>query len=198
MQRKVTYKDIYKFSWSYWKCNGHIGLWALLFLVFSTLLDIAIPVYSGKIVDAMAVGTEGNANEIIHAIAILLGLVISLYTARWAAFFFYNDWECYSMRNLLAEALYKVQRFSTDWHANNFGGGAVTRITRARRSFEVFEDTLFINIVPSIIVMFGMSGMLIVNVPSVGIYAFFMILIYVGFSLYTSYKILDPYIWRFG
>ena len=192
MLKKVSYKDIYDFSCSYWRRNRRYGILAVGFLMLSTVMDIAVPVYSGKIVDAMAQGRDAALRDIIMPMAILLGVVFVLFTARWAAFRFYNRWECYSMRDLLNDAHFKVQRFSTDWHANSFGGGTVTRITRARRSFEIFEDTFFIHIFPTIIIMFGMSAMLIYTIPSVGLYVLAMIVFYVAFSLYTSYKYLDP------
>jgi ATP-binding cassette subfamily B protein len=34
------------------------------------------------------------------------------------------------MSRMATDAFWRVQRFSTDWHANNFAGSIVRRITR--------------------------------------------------------------------
>ena len=103
--------------------------------MLSTAFDVFIPVLSGKIVDAFTLPVEVGGKDVIDAISLFLLAVFLVYTTRWIAFQFYNTYECYSMRDVLKDALHKVQNFSTVWHSNNFSGGTVRKITRARTAF---------------------------------------------------------------
>lgn len=190
MLKKVSYSDIFRFAWDYWRRRKTIGLLSIAFMLTATAVDVAVPVYTGKAVDAMSSPASQDRDTAILALGTLLALIFIVPVLRYMSFLFYNRWECLSMRDLLADLLNKVQRFSSNWHANNFAGATVTRITRARRSFEMFEDTIFHNIMPAVLVMFGMSGMLIWAVPSVGYYVLGAIFVYVGFSVYMSVAVL--------
>jgi ATP-binding cassette subfamily B protein len=192
MLEKVTYKDIFSFAWSYWKRRKILGFWALFFFTISTLVDVFFPSYVGALVDSFSGDYSENNTEAFKLIGIVLSLAAIFFVARWIGFRLYNHYECGSMRNILIEALHKVQRFSTDWHSNNFSGATVRKITRARTAFEVFEDTLVLGFLPATIILFGISTMLIIALPVVGIFVFMASLSYCALSILISIKLLSP------
>lgn len=192
MLEKITYKDIFRFSWNYWKRRKKLGFWALFFMFVATLTDVILPAYTGEIVDSLSLGVSEGNGKVIQSITIFIGLIFGFMIFRWIAFRFYNVYECYSMRDILLDALYKVQRFSTNWHNNNFAGGTVRKITRARSSFEMFEDTFFFGLFPAVIIMFGVTAMLIIQLPSVGLFVSIMTFLYVASSIVISVKLLAP------
>ena len=114
MLKRITHKDTIKFAWSYWKRRNKLGFFALLFMFLSTMIDVIIPIYAGEIVDAFTVPVSKGKETAVKTIFIFLGLFIGFSILRWMAFVFYNVYECYSMRDILLDALHKVQRFSTD------------------------------------------------------------------------------------
>lgn len=189
---KVTYKDIILFSWNYWKKRKKLGFLAVFFMMISTFLDVVVPVLSGGIVDAFTQPVDVGRGAVISSMISFVTLVFVIVTTRWIAFQFYNIYECYSMRDILLDALHKVQNFSTVWHSNNFSGGTVRKITRARTSFEMFEDTIFFGIMPAFIIMTGITGMLLYTLPDVGVFVLIITVIYCALSVWSSVIILAP------
>jgi ATP-binding cassette subfamily B protein len=192
MLKRVTYKDIAKFSWAYWKRRKALGFWALFFLSLSTLIDVVFPTYVGLLVDAFTGNFQENSAQAVRLIIIVLALAFGFFLMRWLSFRAYNVYECFSMRDILIDALEKVQRFSTDWHSNNFAGGTVRKITRARTAFEMFEDTLVLGFFPAFIIFFGISGLLILKLPMVGLFVFVTAMAYCAFSIFVSIYLLAP------
>src|SRR5690606_8290981 len=97
-----------------------------------------------------------------------------------------------NLQAIVVDGLRKVQRFSADWHANTFAGGTVRKITRGMWSFDSFEDTLLMGLLPAITIMIGVTVMLSVSLPLVGGLAAVMILTYCAISIWMSVKILAP------
>ena len=192
MLEKVSYKDIFRFSWSYWKRCKTLGFFAVFFFTLSTLVDVVFPSYIGALVDHFNGDFAQNKEEAKITIMIILVLSFIFFMARWIAFQFYNRFECSLMRDILNDALEKVQCFSTDWHSNNFAGATVRKITRARSAFEVFEDSFVFGIWPAFIILFGISAMLISAMPIVGIFVFSISSLYICFSVFITLKFLTP------
>ena len=92
------------------------------------------------------------------------------------------------MRNLqriVTEALRKVQRFSSDWQANTFAGGTVRKITRGMWAMDTFEDTILMGLLPAITIMVGVTVMLTLWLPAVGLASGAMIAVYCAGSIWS-------------
>ena len=192
MKKEVTKKDILNFCWSYWRRRKTLGVFSVVFLTLATLMDIFIPLYSGKIIDSMIEYTGGDFQQTISAIIIFITLLFGFSFFRLLSFACYNRYECLSMRDILIDAAKKVQSFSANWHANNFAGGTVRKITRSSRAFETFEDNIILSLYPAALVLFGANIVLYSVLPLVAIYAFVMALIYVGLTVYIALRFLLP------
>ncbi len=194
MLKKVSYKDIWRFSAHYWRRRTRIGIAVLVLKGAATITDAFVPVYTGKIVDAMTASSgvaEGFASALAYLgvfAALFLGYVVlhSASMALWAWF------AANSMYEILNDAMRKVQRFSSDWHANTFAGGTVRKITRGMWAFDTYEDTLLIGIFPAVLIMIGMSAVLAAKLPLVGLFTAVMALLYVAVSAYTAIRIASP------
>ena len=57
------------------------------------------------------------------------------------------------MGTIAREAFWRVQRFSTDWHANAFAGSTVRKISRGMWAFDLLNDTLILALWPSALVL---------------------------------------------
>ncbi|MBP0574466.1 ABC transporter ATP-binding protein, partial [Mycobacterium tuberculosis] len=55
------------------------------------------------------------------------------------------------MHDAATETFARVQRFSADWHANNFAGSTVRKITRGMWAIDQMNDTLILAFLPSFI-----------------------------------------------
>jgi hypothetical protein len=49
----------------------------------------------------------------------------------------------------------RVQRFSTDWHANSFAGSTVRKVTRGMWALDLLNDTILMALLPSLAVLLG-------------------------------------------
>ena len=53
------------------------------------------------------------------------------------------------------EAFGRIQRFSTDWHANSFAGSTVRKITRVMWGIDSLNDQLLMMLMPSAVMLIG-------------------------------------------
>ncbi|MEZ0261057.1 MAG: ABC transporter ATP-binding protein [Alphaproteobacteria bacterium] len=194
-ERQVTWKEVFRFSCHYWKPNKWLGVGAAVFMLLSVSMDAIVPVYTGKIVDAMTSHTPGDkvALEAAWSAFIAFTILAFLHQAlRIGSMFF---WNAFAVRNLYAivtDGLQKVQRFSSDWHANTFAGGTVRKITRGMWAMDTFEDTLLMGLLPALTIMVGVMIMLSIKLPLVGLSVGVMIVAYCALSIWMSVKILAP------
>ena len=192
---QVTYKDVFRYAKHYWRQRAKVGYALLALMFFATVLDVFVPVYTGKIVDSLVgspAGDEQALEQTIKYLGIFAGLAFAFNLLRWGAISIWAWFAVHAMYEILTEALHKVQRFSSDWHANAFAGGTVRKITRGMWAFDVFGDTLFMGLYPAIMIMLGMTAMLLIKLPLVGIFVAVMIVIYSGISIWMSVRILAP------
>jgi ATP-binding cassette subfamily B protein len=85
-----------------------------------------------------------------------------------------------------------VQRFSTDWHANNFAGAIVRRITRGIWAVDMMDDTLLLALLPALLVLAGCPLILGLRWPAMGLLVGAGALVYVGISVALSLGYVAP------
>ena len=62
------------------------------------------------------------------------------------------------MRRIGADAFARVQRYSSDWHADTFAGATVRNITRGMWAFDMLGDALYFHLGPSVAITVGRRG----------------------------------------
>ena len=73
------------------------------------------------------------------------------------------------MSDVSRDAFMRVQRFSTDWHANSFAGSTVRKITRGMWALDLLNDTILMALLPSLAVLLGSMVLLGLHWPSLGV-----------------------------
>jgi ATP-binding cassette subfamily B protein len=194
----VGWRDVVRFAAHYWRPNRALGLTAALFMLLSVLMDVILPVFTGRMIDAitMANAEGAAANEGARAAWAAFGAFVVLglmhHLLRCLSLWVWNKFAVRNLSAIVVDGLRKVQRFSADWHANTFAGGTVRKITRGMWSFDSFEDTLLMGLLPAITVMIGVTVMLTLSLPQVGIAAGVMIFFYCAINIWMSVRILAP------
>ena len=82
-------------------------------------------------------------------------------------------WNLFAARNManITSASFKdVQRFSSQWHSDNFAGATVRRVSRAMWAYDTLSDNFLWFILPAAIVLLGLTGMMLATWPMVGLY----------------------------
>src|SRR3954451_17637850 len=90
----------------------------------ATTADLFMPVFSGRLIDAMTLGAADPAarRAAMIAFAAIVALGLSSVVLRLAGLWAIVPFTLCIMSGVARAAFARVQRFSTDWHANSFAG----------------------------------------------------------------------------
>jgi len=126
------------------------------------ILEMTAPVYAGRLVDAVASShlvhdaARGAAlHEALWCLFVMLGLGLLIVLLRFAVMRGIVAFTLRIMSHVARDAFWRVQRFSTDWHANSFAGSTVRKISRGMWAFDLLNDTVFLALWPSLLVLIG-------------------------------------------
>jgi ATP-binding cassette subfamily B protein len=194
-EKKAGYRDVIRFAFHYWGQKKWFGIAAAVMMMLAVVTDSIVPVYTGRIVDAMTGHGADDALAWGGAWAAFWGfaaLALLHQVFRLASMFCWNDFAVRNLYRIITDGMQKVQRFSSDWHANSFAGGTVRKITRGMWAFDTFEDTLLMGLLPAFTIMIAVTVMLSIKLPVIGLAAAALILIYCIMSIWMSVKILAP------
>jgi ATP-binding cassette subfamily B protein len=182
------------FLMRHWRREGWCVAGVAVSMAVATGADLLLPVYSGHLVDAVANGgprlTALRAAG--YAIFAMAGLGAVLALARYLAFLGIVKLTVRLMRRMASDAFWRVQRFSTDWHANNFAGSIVRRITRGIWAVDMLDDTLLLALLPALLVLIGCPLLLGWRWPTMGLLVGAGALVYVGISVALSLGWIAP------
>lgn len=192
---QVPYRDVVRFALHYWRPKKWFGIAAAVLMMASVVTDSIVPIYTGRIVDAMTGHTATDTSAWSGAWGAFWGfavLALLHQLFRICSMFCWNYFATQNLYQIVTDGMQKVQRFSTDWHANSFAGGTVRKVTRGMWSFDAFEDTLLMGLLPALTIMIGVTVMLSIKLPTIGMAAAALILVYCALSIWMSVKILAP------
>ena len=169
---------------------------SFLLTIFSIVMTSLLPVYIGKLVDAMIDFNSSNSTLVVKDIwllfIILIGLrVLSLILKELADFLIYC---CNSqlITKVAADVIYKVQRFNSHWHESSFSGGTMRKITRGMGSVSDINFSIFMNLLPALVVILSIVLVLLFKMPLIALAVGFLFVIYSIISVFMSVKILRP------
>ncbi|HEX2116303.1 MAG TPA: ABC transporter ATP-binding protein [Alphaproteobacteria bacterium] len=148
----------FRFGLRQWRHHPRDVAIVVLGMLAATLAEIAAPVFAGRLVDALAVDASVDAAAMALAIIVLLGAAAVLLRDRAARAIIRLTSAI--MKRVTDETFWRVQRFSTDWHANSFAGATVRSITRGVWALDLFNDVVLVGVFPVFVVLVGVSGLL--------------------------------------
>lgn len=161
--RASAFRSVLGFTLSHWRCQP----WRLSLIMggflLSTLADVLTPLYSGRLVDAVASSAAADDvawNAAMAAFFALIGLALTGVVLRNLAFMGIVELTLKMMADIAADAFHRVQRFSTDWHANSFAGSTVRKVTRGMWALDLLNDTILIALLPSVAMLVGSTLLL--------------------------------------
>ncbi|MBB4189636.1 ABC-type multidrug transport system fused ATPase/permease subunit [Sinorhizobium terangae] len=102
---------------------------------------------------------------------------------RHVAFIFINDVTLKMMSDIASDTFHRVQRFSTAWHTNSFGGSTVRKITRGMWALDLMNDTILVALFPSVIMLIGSAALLGWHWPIMGLIIACGSLVYVALTI---------------
>ncbi len=187
----VTFQKVFAYAWSYWR-RYPVAVAVLVFGQFATTGAYIIqPYLAGKLVDAVALD-EGS----LDLATVLLGLFLAAITFNIVMrqvherYWIYLATSC--MARIAQDAFFRVQRFSTQWHANNFAGATVRKVTRGMWGFDLFGDTLSYGFIPTVLMIVWAIVILSLQIPILGVLMVIAVSLYGAIVYLMSTRYVGP------
>ncbi len=170
--RGQAFKDVLGFTFRHWREQPWRIFAVTALVLLSALADVLTPMFAGQLVDAIASGSAGNPaawHAADHGVlragrrsgsaprCFAKACILNIITLTLKM-----------MSEIAANAFHRVQRFSTDWHANSFAGSTVRKITRGMWALDLLNDTLLIALFPSLVMLVGATVLLGWRWPMMG------------------------------
>src|SRR5260370_24203007 len=163
-------------------------------LLGATAADLFMPLFSGRLVDALTLGASDPAAR--HAALAAFGGIVALgllsMILRLTGLQAIVPFTLKIMSDVARDAFMRVQRFSTDWHANSFAGSTVRKITRGMWALELLSDTIWMALSPSLRVLLGSMILLGLHWPSLGLVMGVGTVILVSMTIAFSVNYIAP------
>ncbi len=192
---KNAISEVLAFLFSHWKRESRTVLAIAFSMAVATVADLLLPVFSGRLVDAITSHGASRA-QAFHAgalaVAAMAGLGALLIGARYCAFMGISLLTVRLMSRIASDAFWRVQRLSTHWQANNFAGSIVRRVTRGMWAVDLMNDTLLLALLPALLVLVGSSLVLGERWLSMGLLVGSAATLYVAISIGLSVGYVAP------
>jgi len=190
-----AFRNVLGFTFGYWRQQPLRAAWIALLVLLATLAEALSPLFAGHLVDAVASGNGQDPqfwNAAVTAFLIMSGLYLASVVLRQVVFFNIITFTLRIMSDVTANAFHRVQRFSTDWHANSFAGSTVRKITRGMGAIDLLNDVLLVALLPSLAMLVGATVILGLAWPVMGLVVGLGSLIYVGVTVALSVYFVAP------
>src|SRR4051812_26853717 len=163
-------------------------------LLGATMADLFMPVFSGHLVDALTLGAAdpGARHAALVAFCGIVALGLISLTLRLTGLQAIVPFTLKIMSDVARDAFMRVQRFSTDWHANSFAGSTVRKVTRGMWALDLLNDTILMALLPSLSVLLGSMILLGLHWPSLGLVIAVGTVIYVAMTVAFSTLYIAP------
>src|ERR1700675_690960 len=160
----------------------------------ATAADLFMPLFSGRLIDALTSGASDPAarRAALAAFGGIVALGLLSMILRLTGLQAIVPFTLKIMSDVARDAFMRVQRFSTDWHANSFAGSTVRKITRGMWALDLLNDTILMALAPSLTVLLGSMVLLGLHWPSLGLVIGVGTVIYVSMTVAFSTLYIAP------
>lgn len=164
--RTGSIRRVLRFAFRHWARQRVRTTCIAFFITAATVTEIFVPLFAGRLIDALAADMRDEALALFAAMATLGLAMVVLRHIAWAGIV---PFTLRMMRDVTEDGFHRVQRFSTDWHANSFAGSTVRKITRGMSAFDTLNDVLLLQLLPSTAVLVGTMLLLGWHWPVLGL-----------------------------
>ncbi len=193
-KRPAAIRVVMPFVFRHWLNQPVMTLVVASGLLGATVADLFMPLFSGHLVDALTRGAEDAdaRRAAVVAFTAIVGLGFSSIVLRMIGLQAIVPFTLRIMSDVARDAFVRVQRFSTDWHANSFAGSTVRKVTRGMWALDLYNDTILLALLPSLSVLLGSMILLGLHWTSLGAVIAIGALIYVSMTVILSIRYIAP------
>lgn len=176
-----------------WRLRSGLVSALLAATILATLADVLLPLYAGRLVDALTQDDRAAAlDTALWAFAAMAVLGLFTIGFRHLAWSLVVPLTLGMMSDVAQASFRRVQRLSTDWHANSFSGSTVRKISRGMWALDGLNDVVLLSLVPTLIVLLGTMVMLGLHWPAMGALVGVATLVYVFTAGYLATRVIAP------
>lgn len=186
-----TLRTVLSFTFRHWARHRKLTAAVALGMCLATLTEIFVPLFAGNLIDALTQGPS-MAGAAVEAFIAMGALGIAMIVLRHFAWWGIVPLTLHIMSDVAQDAFSRVQRFSTDWHANSFAGSTVRKITRGMWAFDALNDVLLLSLLPSLVVLVGTVVLLALHWPVMGLVMGLGALAYGAMTVLLATQVLAP------
>jgi ATP-binding cassette subfamily B protein len=194
-KNKNVMREVLAFLLGHWRREAWLVTGVAASMMTATIADLFMPVFAGRMVDAIAIHA-GTHRQALHAALVALATMLLLggvlVAGRHLSLMGISRLTIRIMTRAAGDAFYRVQRFSTDWHANSFAGSIVRRVTRGMWAIDLMDDTLLLALLPASLVLVGSGLLLGSHWLSMGLIVATGAALYVSLSVSLSLNFVSP------
>ncbi len=184
-------RDVFAFVFRQWAQQPRLCAGIAVAMALKTVTEIFVPVEAGRLVDALALGAAGRP-VVIDAFATMTALGLGLVAMHFLAMYGIVPFTLRIMGDVARDAFQRVQRLSTDWHANSFSGSVQRKITRGMWAIDSINDVLLLALLPSLTVLVGTMVLLGLRAPVLGIAMAIGAVAYVAMTVLLAARWIAP------
>ncbi|MBA4795417.1 MAG: ABC transporter ATP-binding protein [Phenylobacterium sp.] len=179
------------FMWRHWMVDRPRFAAAVVLFLIGTAADLSIPWASGALIDAVS-APERVSDAAWTAWAALSALYLVFYGVRTTGFRILNGFYARIMERIVTQGFERVQAFSSDWHASNYAGATVRKVSRAMWGYDSASDALLLMLMPTLIVLFGLAISMAVRWPLAGLFTATIVIIFAAYNVITATYYVRP------
>ena len=184
-------RTVLAFTFRHWRRRWWLAAAVAIGQSIATITEIFVPLYVGHLVDALARGASGH-EAALAAFGAMVALGLAMVALRHLSWWAIVPLTLRIMRDIADETFQRVQRFSTDWHANAFSGSTVRKITRGMWALDTLDDTLLLMLLPSMVVLVGTVFLLGAHWPVMGVVMGVGAIAYVTLTVTLATRVIAP------
>jgi len=161
-----------RFAANRWRGQWRLALVMAGIVTLMAAAELALPLLAGQMVDAMAAPArprDSAVRDALAALAAIIGFGLALVALRYVLFKTIVRFTLRMMSEVAQDTFQRVQRFSTDWHANSFAGATVRKVSRGMWAFDLLNDTVMVALWPSLLVLMGATLLFGCRWPLMGV-----------------------------
>ena len=187
--RASVLRKVLAFTFRLWRRTPWLAVACAGAMLLAPLTEVFAPLYAGRIIDAAGRGDVGAAWA---AFAVITALGAAMVVLRHLGWWAITPLTLKMMQDVTQEGFARVQRLSTDWHANAFSGSTVRRITRGMWALDTLNDVLLLSLLPSLTVLAGTVILLALHWPLLGLVMGVGAIAYIALTVGLATQVLAP------
>ena len=190
-ERALSNLQVMGFIAGYWRRRPWRLAWVIAFGLIAIGLDMAMPWAAGHLVDTLTRGADAAPDAwrwwgVFVGVSVALAFVRNIRDKPWCRLAAFN------MKEMTDEGFARVQAYSADWHADSFAGATVRKLSRAMWAYDQVSDAIFMWIGPALLVLLGLTVMMLLRWPAVGLFALFAVVLFIASNMYLIARFARP------